>query len=649
MSSKKRPRPELTTTQHLNMNVRRRQLQPLPDAKPNSPKSPSGILSLSTEMIARILYFLADADIRDKSRRPKNFLSLALTCKTMFSHVTRYVALSMRDTGVMHFDTYKIYQKQQQQLLFNAASIAIKQLLKPPTRKFTGYVTRRSRSHSSTTAHTIFSNSEKHCPGNLCHFQNPPLKGSSHTATCRVMLSWVAIAACSDIFTDMKWDARNLYGECLPYCIIRFSSFVKCPFVNVSFGAFYRNTLSKANVFYKRFLQSCASTLQTLQIEIRNDVLVSALCDTKLPHLKSLSISFGLDFDTTPPQYHRNVVVQILKSLLTHNSRLTKLELPGRCFQPQNCWDEQVFDLTDLAPDVKELKITRLARNGEFDNFLKRCANVQILEFDLSSVHLTNLENARRQGALPNLTSIRVQRTREVGFPMIKQENWHRAQTIYLIEEFTTVFSLREHKPVPLDIFTLIPKLSLSIKISHIPDICNLLLNSSSLRSLELNIELTGCYLDSWSIAEKKLYYSSALTDALVMHRASLERLTIKNFCTTTTDGIKILRLMGHRAKEFCIPLTDQTVVDGELVRREISVKNVLRILNTVAEHCPNIEKLRLFPEKTLCEWSDTEFEQVEKELIRTTSAMKHLDPKSFLQNVKLTMISELQDVFIPC
>lgn len=625
-------------------------MQTQSDVTDSSLKGQTGILSLSTELISRILYFLADADIKDKSRRPRQFLPLALTCKTLFSHVAKYVALSMRDTGVMNFDTYKIYDKQQQQVLFNAASIAIKQLLKPPARKFTGYVTRRSRSHSSKTiAHTIFSNSEKHCSGHLCHFQNPPLKGSSHTATCRILLSWVAIAACSDAFTDMKWDARNVYGECLPYCIIRFSSFVKCPFVHVTFGAFYRNTLSKASVFYKRFLQSCASTLQTLQLEIRNDVLVSALCDTKLPHLKSLSISFGLDFDTTPPQYHRNVVVQVLKALLTHNARLTKLELPGRCFQPQTCWDEQVFDLTDLAPDVTELRITRLARNGEFENFLKRCDNVQILEFDLSSVHLTNLENARREGALPNLTAIRIQRTREVGFPIMKQENWHCAKTVYLIEEFTTAFSLRAHKSVPLEIFTVIPKLSLCIKMTHIPDICKLLYGSSSLRSLELTLELTGSFLDSWSIAEKKLYYSRALTDALVMNRTSLECLTIKNFCISTIDGAKILRSMGHRAKEFCVPLTDHSVVDGELVHREISVKNVLRIFNTVTKFCPNLEKLRLFPEKTLCEWTDAEFDRVEKELIRTASAMKNLDPKSFLHNVKLTMISELQGVFIPC
>ena len=636
MASRKRRAPQLSN------HVSHSKIQPPRKRKPTNQLT---LLSLPPEIIQQIIGYLHPVPeyFKVASDSCTKLLPLALTCRQMFSHVSSVIAT------FFEYDQYEpLFPRIEQDvmsnpyrksLLMTSALIAINRL-KPLNQQLPStFQSRRMSTRSMTQGairivHSEIDAEEIRSKKTSCRINAPLFDMKAHTTTCRHHLAWFVIAASSGSLSHFPFDAmlprRNSGG----YCILRMCTLIKPIFKKAMLSLPSDATTTKGQPVLDMFFQNCTKDMQELEITLSNVRYVKALSQTSMSNLKSICFSEEI---ASVWFHNRDTITTVLGTLTANGSKLTAISMHRRVFAISKKQDNPI-DLDSLAPHARQLTI--VGWNAENNNYMlqtfEKCQNIENLTFEEREIDLQKFFDARHKGVLPRLNSIRFQFISVLRFPLTLGFNNEYEKTARLIKEFDLFDRITEDNLAVLEkYFSFLPTMNLAILPHLIPNLCSYIKTMTNLKDLSLTLIETD---SNFLYPDLFLYYSKRFAMSVNRRLSTLERIYVRNICVSVADGIKMLRKMGPRAKQFSWPMCEsETYIDDECpVVACITPGSAIRVLDTVVEYCPNIEKLSIFPpdiDMVELDWSDYDLELVNQAVVSAATKLKHLNPRTFFIN----------------
>lgn len=604
------------------------------------------LLSLSPDILDKIIYFLLpiSGDCAHDKRLPISILPLALTCKSMYSYVARFVAVKLTNNFLSGLDDFFDYDMYCANLLFRAANIGLRKLSLQSSldtndcqsmATTASSFSQRQLIKSKLVCCSLFYGKEGHCTNTICSFEHPFLAGTSHTQDCRFLLAWITIGASSDSLLELHWSMYTSMHQQNIECVMRMCSFLGLSsFRHVSLQEEKNKSSREMEPIYYEFLHSCSQSLLRLSVDMQNESLLKAICTANLSYLESLSLVEL--FPDEPEKYYRDYGFKIIKSFQSNRTPLKTLFLPDMCFVSKDEEDE-VMNLSTLLPQLSSLQISGMAADWKIDNFFSDTGNVErvcILSENPSRGILYSLQEAYCEGLFVNVTEFVVEIAEAFIFTCIRNgEDVAVEDTVQLGSEYCFESRALNEASFPELCKPFIPERNHEYMAENIGNISVLESRCDHLRSVQVLIMNED--IDTLVSDEHGQWYSEVMNERLLLNASVLETIHVSDCCGSVDFGIELLQLMGPMARMFDFALSDEISATGDiLIQCKISVKSVLLVLKTVMEFCPNIERLNVFPSFAKCNWNRQEFDLVENEVSRMSSQLAFFNPSSFFGHV---------------
>lgn len=598
------------------------------------------LLSLPPEIIQQIISYLHPVPeyFKVASDSCTKLLPLALTCRQMFSHVASVIAT------FFEYEQYEpLFPRSEEHVMCNphrkgmlmmSALIAINRLKALNQHHPTSFQSRRMSTRSMTQGairivHSEIDAEELRSKRTTCRINAPLFDMKSHTITCRHHLAWLVIAASSGSLSHFPFDAmlprRNSGG----YCILRMCTLIKPTFKKAMLSLPSDATTNKGQPVLDSFFQNCTRHIQELEITLSNPRYVKALSHNTMSNLKSICFSEEI---ANVWFHNRGTITAVLRSLRENGSKLTAISMHRRVFAISSK-QENPIDLDSLAPQVRQLTIVgwNMENNANMLQTFEKCQNIENLTFEEREIDLQQFFAARRKGILPKLNSLRFQFISVLRFPLTLDFNSDYEKTARLIKEFDLFDRITEDNLAVLEkYFSFLPTMNLAILPHLIPNLCSYIKSMKNLKDLSLTLIQTD-----HDLLYPDLFLHSSRQFGIAVYRriSTLERIYVRNICISVGDGIKMLRKMGPRVKQFSWPMCEAYTDDECPVEACITPDSAIRVLDTAVEYCPNIEKLSIVPpdiDMVELDWSDIDLELVNQAVISAATKLKNLNPRTF-------------------
>ena len=608
-----------TIFQHLARKRPRTQL--VHNFSPSANRFP--LLQLPSDVLDLIVYYYlplpSSRTIQHESLAHK-ILPLALTCQFMFDRIAKFVAYYIQHDILLKNTIDFSNDSEGHTLMYEACIIALRNLSNQVpcdnNREYQPNSNDHHRPRMLTRSMTTARNTQfdiqsclpvdpSHDDDKVCSPTSALFKKQSHSRDCTTAMAWHAIAASTGKVNKMKlYFYADEDDSMFESCLLRFWTALRLPLKEFYLPHKCYATSNHARILLQSFLATVSNSLTLLEMDITSASFQSAVCITQFPHLKSLIFKFE-DLIAVPRSSIKKNMQKVLSSLNKNGTRLEKIWISGNWVNAGDV--QEPFNLSELAPTVHHLKISNLNLDSEWDyqQLLQHCDQIKTLEQSEGYFWYAPFQTAKAQGMLPNLESLLLCDMTYVELPKSLPENenvMHRK----LIKKLcvTGVEYDNDMFEALRDSFYHIPWIAIHVSYTDILNIVSFLNKANDLKFLSVSLGVQEQRDGFMGNFQENSLYSKSLMEAIISNCKGMECLRLYGCCAKTDQCIKILQNMGSNAKELRLVLVDETRGNG-MMQGVPGPTDVIRVLDTIVEHCPRMEKLYILTHRSGIMWTD--------------------------------------------